>query len=132
MQRYTANVDPTAKLFYNEYSIHNLTPKFDYVLMMLRDLVAAKVPVHGIGIQMHVDNTSPAKVWNATAFRIVLDKFAALGLEIHITELNVPYDDPMYHGLTPAGKLAAQARLYSDILSLCLATPTCKSFETWG
>lgn len=125
-------MDPGAKLFYNEYAIHNLTPKLDYVLMMLKDLVSSGVPVHGIGIQMHVDNASPAKVWNATAFRIVLDRFAALNLEIHITELNVPPTDPMYSGLSVKDKLAAQGKLYSDILAMCLATPLCKSFETWG
>jgi GH35 family endo-1,4-beta-xylanase len=40
--------------------------------------------------------------------------------------------DPMYSGLSPANKLAAQGALYADVLSSCLAAPKCKSFETWG
>jgi endo-1,4-beta-xylanase len=62
--------------------------------MLLQDLLSKGVPVHGIGIQMHVDNTVPVKVWNASAFRKVLHRFAELGLEIHITELDARFPPP--------------------------------------
>eukprot|EP00937_MAST-01D_sp_MAST-1D-sp2_P004099 g4099.t1 len=130
--RYAHAADPAARLFFNEYAVHGETTKFDYMHMMLADLVARGVPVHGVGLQTHVQNAVPNKAWNETGFRNVLRRLTALGLEVHVSELNVPVNDPMYQGLDTAGKLAAQAQLYADVLRVCLEFPLCKSFELWG
>ena len=77
-------------------------------------------------------NAVPHKIYNETGFRNVLSRLAKLGLEIHITELNVPTDDPMYKGLDDTAKQQALGALYSSILSVCLEFSLCKSFELWG
>jgi len=58
--------------------------------------------------------------------------WAALGLEIHITELNIRYNDPLFSNKTDDDKELALADLYGDVLKYCLAEPFCKSFEMWG
>ena len=64
-----------------------------------------------------------------------MKRLVALGLEVHITEMDVRCT-----GCT-AARLDLQAKVYSDILQACLdnVAPTnpngkggCKSFETWG
>ena len=51
-------------------------------------------------------------------------RLAALGLEVHVTELDVK---------CPNGcDLAQQANVYRQLLRVCLAQPACTNFETWG
>jgi endo-1,4-beta-xylanase len=54
-------------------------------------------------------------------------RFAALGLRIHITELDLRMPVP-----STAAAQAAQAQNYRDIYSLCLQQPACDMVVTWG
>src|SRR5262245_16040519 len=45
--------DPDARLFYNDYSADGLNPKSDYIYSLVQGLLAAGVPIHGVGLQMH-------------------------------------------------------------------------------
>jgi endo-1,4-beta-xylanase len=49
-----------------------------------------------------------------------------LGLEVHITELDVRLPDDT------AASLAAQAQAYKDLINVCLAQKACTAFQTWG
>jgi endo-1,4-beta-xylanase len=55
-----------------------------------------------------------------------MQRFAALGLELHITELDIriPAND--------ASNLNAQAALYGKIVTACIQQPACKMVQTWG
>ncbi len=55
-----------------------------------------------------------------------LKRFSDLGLEIHITELDVALDSD------DATSLAAQAAVYGKVTEICLQTPTCRVLQTWG
>jgi len=52
---------------------------------------------------------------------------ADLGLEVWITEMDVPIVTPV----TP-DKLAAQAQTYRQMFETCLAAPNCKAFIVFG
>jgi len=55
-------------------------------------------------------------------------RYGALGLQVHITELDVKCPDPCTDDA-----LQAQAQVYADILRACLQHPkVCTSFESWG
>lgn len=54
-------------------------------------------------------------------------RFAALGLEIYFTEMDV-----RIQGTPTAQNLEQQARIYRDVLRQCLAQPACKALEIWG
>jgi endo-1,4-beta-xylanase len=100
---------------------------------MLSNFTSQGVPVDGVGLQMHisVDAYPSAKDISTNIARLV-----ALGLEVHVTEMDVRCVLPC-----GADRLALQAQIYGDILQACLdnSKPTnsngkggCKSFEFWG
>jgi len=114
---------PQSRLIYNDYDVAWEGPKADAMYQLVTRLLADGVPVHGVGFQMHVDS-------NFNRYDSVqrnFQRFADLGLEIFITELDVstPDGDGSNHD-------ANQATVYRDILSLCLAQPACKALQVWG
>lgn len=123
--RWTRAADPQARLFYNDYDAEPINPKSNAIYAMAKDFKARGVPLDGIGFQLHVDLrfANPATL---ASFTENLKRFAALGLEIHFTEIDIRLTDH-----APAS-LAAQARLYGDITRICLGQPACKLLQTWG
>jgi endo-1,4-beta-xylanase len=114
--------DPDVALFYNDYNIEGVGAKSDSTYAMLRDLEARGVPVDGIGMQMHlVAGQSPSRMAENFA------RFAALGLKIHVTELDVRVQTP-----PTAASLEAQARTYREVFAVCLQQPACEMVVTWG
>jgi len=117
--------DPNAKLFYNDYNAEPLDAKSDAIYAMAQDFKTRGVPLDGIGFQLHIDLTfdNPATLASLTGN---LQRFAALGLDLHITELDIRLQD------SSAASLAAQAKLYCEIAAICVQQPSCKVFQTWG
>lgn len=116
--------DPDALLFYNDYGAEGLNIKSDEVYALVRGMQERGVPIHGVGLQCHwkYDDYPPLDdvVSNIT-------RLAALGLEIHITELDLRIDNPV----TPE-QLERQAQAYREIVSACLRAPRCTTVITWG
>ncbi len=122
--RWAHDADPDVPLFYNDYNIEGLSPKSDSVLAMLQDLLQRGVPVNGIGFQSHFEAGGlPSR--NALVQNFA--RFAALGLRIHITELDIRVRTP-----ATAADLATQADDYALITDVCLQTPACEMMVLWG
>ena len=85
--------DPEALLIYNDYNIER-EYKRPKALRLLRSLRAQKVPVHAVGIQGHwrLDNPDFGEVEES------IRQFAALGLKINITELDIGVLPTKYQG----------------------------------
>ncbi len=117
--------NPSAKLFYNDYDAEAVNAKSDAIYAMAADFRKRGVPLDGIGFQAHLDQAfdNPETL---ASFRSNLKRFAELGLEIHITELDIRLRDS-----TPAS-LDREAQLYAKIVDLCLEFPACKVVQTWG
>jgi endo-1,4-beta-xylanase len=114
-------VDPTAKLFYNDYNIEGVNAKSDAVYAMIQGLLAKGVPINGIGFQGHfVVGQLPTQASMMTN----LARFAALGLTIQITE----FDDRIPLPVS-AANLAQQATDFTTIFNVCLQTPACNAVE---
>lgn len=81
--RIAHKVDPNAKLFYNDYNL--ISPKkMEKTYLMLKMMLLKGVPLHGVGLQAHWNiDTQPEEVEAA------IQRFASLGLEVHITELDI-------------------------------------------
>ena len=82
--------DPDCHLIYNDY---NMTDKRrrDFVVELVKKYKKKGVPIHGIGMQGHFNLNSP----NTKAIEASIDAFAATGMRVHFTELDVdvlPYD----------------------------------------
>jgi len=123
--RWARAADPNAKLFYNDYDAEEINAKSDAIYAMAQDFKKRGVPLDGIGFQTHVTLKfdEPKKL---ASYAKNLERFAKLGLDLHITELDVRLTDS-----TPAS-LQAQAHLYGEITRLCLQQPSCKLIQTWG
>jgi endo-1,4-beta-xylanase len=119
--------DPAALLFYNDYEIEDPTkPKSEAAYALVKRLKDAGVPIHGIGFQMHVD----PRYWPAAdAIRKNFERFAALGVDIEITEMDVPIGE--IPG-TPEEKSARQKAITHDIVAACVAVPRCTGITFWG
>ncbi|MGA3189733.1 MAG: endo-1,4-beta-xylanase [Bryobacteraceae bacterium] len=120
--------DPNALLFYNDYNIEDSGAKFNAVYAMVKDFVTRGVPINGVGIQMHLDTTGYPSSAGLTQN---IQMLTALGLQVHITEMDVkiPVDS---NGVATAAYLQAQAATYQRILTICLQNPGCTAFQTWG
>ena len=81
---YAHEADPNAILRYNDYSLENPT-KRRKLITLIKSLQAQHVPVMAIGSQTHVSVSSPSFQTEDSA----LTEIASLGLQIHITELDV-------------------------------------------
>lgn len=85
---YAHEADPNATLFYNDYNESN-PEKRDKIYTMAKGLVERGVPIHGIGLQAHWNLTSPTY----DDIRQAIEKYACLGLQIQITEMDVSVFD---------------------------------------
>ena len=122
---WTRAASPTAKLFYNDYAADTVNRKSDAIYAMAADFKTRGVPLDGIGFQMHLDLSANNASWLASVEKN-LRRFSDLGLEIHITELDVRLNGDDNNSLN------AQAELYSNIAKLCVANSRCKVLQTWG
>ena len=116
--------DPQALLFYNDFNNEGLSKKSDAVYKLVQNLKQRGVPIHGVGIQAHLSVTTNLKPADVIAN---LQRLAALGLEIHITELDVRMPVP-----ASEKNLHTQAQVYRDMMHACLTVPNCKAFLMWG
>lgn len=117
--------DPDAKLFVNEYGAETVNQKSDAVYAMAQDFVQRGVPLSGIGLQLHIDpgfDTSDT----LTSLGQNIQRLGALGLEVQFTEVDVRLPD------NSTSSLAAQAKTYQDLMTVCLAHSACTAFQTWG
>ena len=123
--RWARAADPQAKLFYNDYDAEELDRKSDAIYAMAKDFKKRGVPLDGIGFQTHISLKfdDPAKL---ASYAKNLERFATLGLELDITELDIRLGDS-----SPAS-FGAQAKLYGEITALCVQQPACKLLQTWG
>jgi len=119
--------DPRALLFYNEWDIEaERWPKTDGAYRLVRELKQSGVPIHGIGLQMHLD---PRNWPDADEMRRNVARFAELGLSVELTEIDVPVGE--IPG-TLADKLARQSELARGVVRACLGVPACTGMTFWG
>ena len=115
--------DPNAKLYINDYNIEGPSQKSDALYSLVSGMVARGVPIDGVGFQTHRTLGSI----NVPGLRSQFDRYAALGIDVAITELDVRVPVP-----ASAADLAAQAATYAVARDACIATPNCRSITTWG
>jgi len=107
-------------LLYNDYDVAWENAKSDAMYALVNSLLQQNVPIDGVGFQMHLNTDFT----DFDSVRRNFQRFADLGLEIHITELDI--------GLVPGHSLQQQADSYRTVLTLCLEQPACKGFQIWG
>lgn len=116
--------DPDAILIYNDYNIEEINAKSNFVYNMIKNLREKGVPIDGIGFQMHIDYRGI----NYESFKKNLERFAELGLQIYITEMDVRI--PL--GGSEEYYLKKQAEVYRRIFEICLDNPAVRAIQFWG
>ncbi len=125
--RFAHEADPGAVLFYNDYDHGDaLGAKSERIYGLLKKLLAAGVPVQGVGLQMHCNLRKPP-VREAVAAN--LKRLAALGLRVHLTELDV---DIFGVPGSVEERLAQQAAVYRDVVTAAVESRVCEAIVTWG
>ncbi|MCB0087555.1 MAG: endo-1,4-beta-xylanase [Caldilineaceae bacterium] len=121
--------DPNAILLYNDFGAETINAKSDALYAQMQIWLANGAPIDGIGFQMHIDadvfsNYSGHEFEPYQSFIANMQRFADLGLDIYITEMDVIIRNPFQY--------RRQGEVYREILERCLAQPACKGFQTWG
>ena len=115
--RAARTADPGAKLCYNDYNIDNPShAKTQAVLAMVRDFKARNVPIDCVGLQAHFNSGNPVP----SNFQTTIANFAALGVDVQITELDIQ------------GSGSDQANKYRTVVNACLAVARCTGITVWG
>jgi endo-1,4-beta-xylanase len=109
--------DPNVKLCYNDYNTDNWThAKTQAVYNMVRDFKSRGVPIDCVGLQSHFNSGSPYP----SNYRTTLSSFAALGVDVQITELDIE------------GSGTTQANTYRNVVNDCMAVARCNGITVWG
>jgi GH35 family endo-1,4-beta-xylanase len=107
--------DPQAQLYTNEFGILSGEQLPQY-RALVQKLLAAGVPVGGIGIQAHIRSPiTPAQIKQS------LDQLAELGLPLKITEFSVIAPTP-----------EQKAQVLRDLYSTAFAHPAVTGIYMWG
>ena len=105
--------DPSAKLCYNDYNIENWTDaKTQGVYAMVKDFKSRGVPIDCVGFQSHFGAGGPP-----ASFQTTLSKFAALGVDVQITELDIAQASPT---------------AYANAVQACMNVARCTGITAWG
>ncbi|WP_371657892.1 non-reducing end alpha-L-arabinofuranosidase family hydrolase [Streptomyces sp. NBC_00280] len=111
--RTARTADPAAKLCYNDYNIENWNDaKTQGVYRMVRDFKARGVPIDCVGLQAHFGAGGPP-----SNFQTTLSSFAALGVDVQITELDIAQ---------------ASATAYTNTVRACMNVARCTGITVWG
>ena len=105
--------DPAAKLCYNDYNIEDWNAaKTQGVYNLVRDFKSRGVPIDCVGFQSHFGSGGAPGTFPTT-----LASFAALGVDVQITELDITN---------------ASAGAYATTVQTCMNVPRCSGVTTWG
>ncbi|MGA5824222.1 non-reducing end alpha-L-arabinofuranosidase family hydrolase, partial [Kitasatospora sp. NPDC094028] len=111
--RTARSADPSAKLCYNDYNIENWSDaKTQGVYAMVKDFKSRGVPIDCVGFQSHFGAGGPP-----ASFQTTLAGFAALGVDVQLTELDIAQ---------------APATAYADTVRACLDVARCTGITVWG
>lgn len=111
--RTARSADPGAKLCYNDYNIEDWNAaKTQGVHRMVRDFKARGVPIDCVGLQAHFGTGGPP-----ASFQTTLSNFAALGVDVQITELDIAQASP---------------NAYANTVRACMNVARCTGITVWG
>jgi len=129
--RWAHKADPQALLFYNEAEGEGLNRKSDVIYAMVKDFKRRRVPIGGVGLQMHIPTLETDMASAAADVSTNIARLTALGVQVHITELDVSLPIDANHLVRP-GDLTRQADVYRGIVRACLNSQGCTAIQSWG
>jgi endo-1,4-beta-xylanase len=121
--RVAAEVDPEAKLYYNDYNIERPSGKADGAVRIVKMVQDAGLRIDGVGLQAHfVAHRSPSLDEQIA----VMNAYGALGVETSYTELDVRIQLPLNET-----NLEWQKAAYRDAAGACAQAESCIGITLW-
>ena len=121
--QFAHEADPDALLLYNDYGGEPINRKSDAIYEMAQDFVERGIPIHGIGMQAHLD----VNAVNHGSIAQNMERIGELGLEVQLTEVDIKY-----RGEGDERTFRNQARDYYLLMETCLDAGNCTAFIVWG
>lgn len=115
--------DPKAKLYLNDSDV-GLDAKSDAVYELVKTLRRQGVPIDGVAMEAHLDATVRTSYPAAVVSN--LQRFAALGVDVVISQLDVRVHTPLLEG-----ELDRQTNYYVAMISACFSVPGCSGVTVW-
>jgi endo-1,4-beta-xylanase len=112
---------PNARLLINEYGTENDASARNQMLEII-SLLKARGLIDGIGIQAHAFNLDHM---TAAQMTTCLEAYAATGLDLYITELDI-------RGIGATRTEAAQSAKYQELFPVMWTHPAVKGITLWG
>lgn len=112
---------PNAKLHINEYGTENDANARNQMLVII-NLLKDRGLIDGIGIQAHAFNLDHM---NAAQMKTALDAYAATGLDLFVTELDI-------RGIGTTYTEANQSAKYQELFPTIWTHPAIKGVTLWG
>ena len=119
-----SEIDPEARLFYNDFDLECNPVKRGAVLSFIKNMRGNGIPIHGLGLQLHQD----LGFYDIQQLKSTFEQFADLGLLIHISECDVSVSD------NSPQNLQAQAEVLRQVLTAYSLVPAAQQFGVtfWG
>jgi endo-1,4-beta-xylanase len=114
--------DPNAKLYLNDFNIEGMNAKSNAMFSLAQSLLAAGVPLNGIGFESHFILGGIPSDMQAN-----MQRFANLGLDVAVTELDDRITLP-----ASAANLAQQATEFAQVVKDCLGVTRCVGVTQWA
>ncbi|NLL06241.1 MAG: carbohydrate-binding protein, partial [Clostridiaceae bacterium] len=118
--------DPSALLFYNDYNIEDMGAKSNTAYNMIKSMVDRGIPIDGVGFQSHFINGMSSS--QLAAIEQNIKRYAALGLDVSITELDIRMNDSENQN----SGFNTQKNNYKALMEIALRNPNVKTFVVWG
>jgi endo-1,4-beta-xylanase len=110
--RYANTADPNAMLYLNENNVESDETKLNALVQLVNELKTQGVPIHGIGLQMHLTLQN-----DKNGIERALQRLAASGLKIRISEMDIRMNPFNAANFQPSNdQLIAQRDLYRFVV----------------
>ena len=116
------------KLYYNDYGIESPNNKSAALInTILPEFKSRGIRIDGIGLESHY---TVSQTPNYTSQVETQQAYAAFGVEVAVTELDVRFEDASTARTNTSG-LALQAQDYYDSVRACLDSGSCVGITVW-
>jgi endo-1,4-beta-xylanase len=119
--RFARAADPNAKLYINDFNTDGVNAKSTAIFNLASTLKSQGL-LDGVGFQSHMILGQVPSTYQQN-----LQRFANLGLDVAITELDIRMNTP-----ASSAMLQQQAGDYTTVVNACLAVSRCVGITTWG
>ena len=127
-----AEAAPSARLYLNDDHLYYAEDwqerRRTGTLRLLERLIKAGVPIHGFGMQCHLDTRFR---FDERIFRRFLQRLEDFGLTVAVTELDVT-EAPSAHGRSMSERRRLAAAEVQKVLSVALDSSALAGVVTWG